>query len=205
VPTPRGRALKLGVIPANGPSRTIFSASAQSFIRYNCNQTRSCIPAETPESKPDVEIREYCDHPGLTLKPNNTAVSSLSADQARILFSPKGYNCTSRSMGSRGTPAWEIQNFVFNRFWNADVTPQEFRDDVEFTYNNTAVNSEWPMNRTYQCYDLGTRSNPRLDGSKVQRCESGTRDLMQFSFDYDNKTLTLTQDWGCDASDRDHA
>src|SRR3569833_298010 len=140
------------------------------------------------------------DHLGPAPLPSNSAIASLAVDLASALFSRDEYNCTSRSLGSHGVPAWEIQDFAFSRFWNADVTPSEFRDDVHFTYNNTATNSG-----PHGCYDLGTRSNPRLDGSKVQRCEGGPRELMQFSFDYASMTLMLTQDWGCDAMDRHHA
>jgi len=138
------------------------------------------------------------DHQGLAPRSSDTA--SLAVDQAGVLFGRDVSNCTERSLGSQGVRAWEIQDFVFDRFWNADVTPSEFRDEVDFAYNNTVGNSG-----SHNCHDLGTRSNPRQDGSKLQRCAGGPRDLTHFSLDYDSKTLTLTQTWGCDAADRRHA
>ena len=140
------------------------------------------------------------DRLGLSPWPSDTAIASPAVDQAKVLFGRDGYNCTSWSLGSQGVPAWEVQGFVFDRFWNADITPSEFRDEVDFKYNNTVTNSV-----PYGCHDLGTRSSPRLDGSKSQLCEGGPRDLTYFSFDYASMTLTLTQTWGCDAMDRQHA
>jgi hypothetical protein len=139
-------------------------------------------------------------HPNLDPRGRDASISGLATNVGGVLLTRDGDNCTSRSMGSQGIPAWEIQDFTFDRFWNADVTPSEFRDEVDFVYNNTAFGS-----RPLHCHDLGTRSNPRLDGTKMQRCDSGSRDLAHFSFDYSSMTLTLTQSWGCDASDRNHA
>jgi len=130
----------------------------------------------------------------------------MPLDQARALFTPHGYNCTDRSLGLHGTPTWTIGDFTFNRTWNPDFAVPGFSDEVTFSYNNTAVNSDWPMiTGLRECYDKGTESAPLMVGMRELRCSAGQRDFMHFEFDYNSSKLTLSQLWGCDSRDKDHA
>ncbi len=153
-----------------------------------------------------MEVRQYCTLPEFTLTPNKTGTDVIPLDQARTVFTPHGYNCTSRSLGSRGPPVWEVSGFSFRRTWNGEWAPGGFQDQASFTYNNTAVNSDWPMlTGDRLCYDLSTQELPAFNGSQQLRCSSGPRDILNFNFDYSRSTLTLSQVWGCDGSDRVHA
>ncbi len=141
----------------------------------------------------------------MTLTPNKTHTYGLPADQAQTLFAPHGYNCTSRSLGLDGSPTWKIGDFTFTRTWNRDW--KGFQDEASFSYNNTAVNSDWPMIAGDRlCYDQTSLGTPLFDGTReYHQCLGGRRDLLQFKFNYNSSTLTLGQIWSCDASDRQHA
>ncbi len=135
----------------------------------------------------------YCSQPAQSLAANKTTTYSLPAEKAHTLFSPHGYNCTARSLAS---PAWQIGSLEFDRTWNPSLGT--FHEDISFYYNNTAVNSEWPLITGERlCYDETTLGTSLFNGTReFHECSSGPRDFMQFAFNFDTKTLSLTQTWG---------
>ncbi|KAH8897806.1 hypothetical protein GQ53DRAFT_818071 [Thozetella sp. PMI_491] len=183
---------------------TTFSVWGETTVRFNCDQIRSCYPASSPDEQPSIGFRDNCSLPAYTLMPNKTVTTSIAPDRARSLFTPRGYNCTARSLGSQGVPSWEVGGFTFNRTWTTEW--DRFQDEAGFMYNNTAINSEWPMiDGDRECYDQSSLGAPLFDGSWQLHCLSGIRDVINFRFDYSRSLLTISQVWGCDGMDKAHA
>jgi len=195
-----------GPSPANASLATAYTAQGQVFTSFNCTQTRSCAPSDDPDIAPYTEFRTYCDMPELTMTPNATKTEVMPQPEAKAYFTPHGYNCTDRSLGTKPfkSPKWEINNFTFNRTWSREMDPPAFQDTAGFTYSNTAINSEWPMLGLKECYDQGTPWYPLFNGSKDLHCQGGPADYPLFRFDYNTSTLTMSQIWGCDATDISH-
>ena len=72
-------------------------------------------------------MNNRCQVSNMTLVPTKLMQHQVSAEQALLDFSPHGYNCSSRSLGS---PLWQITNFSFNRTWNHNWDRPGFMDEV---------------------------------------------------------------------------
>jgi len=155
---------------------------------------------------PLMTINSRCNVSPMTLVPKNLTTYAISPERALAVFTPHGYNCSARSLGQHGeAPAWGVTGLSFNRTWNAGWSVPGFMDEIQFRYNNTATDTEWPGTRgDHLCYDQSSLGWPVFDGSKHLTCDSESLYPPGFRFDYNSSTLTLNQIWRCDGVDREH-
>ncbi len=174
-------------------------------MRVDCDEFRFCQIPDRYQEQPALSIIDRCTAKDVTLASNKLNSFKVSKEKALKDFTPHGYNCTDRSLGARGKPSWEISNFSFNRTWNPTWSTPGFMDEAQFTYNNTATDSDWPMNvGEHTCYGQSPMMGPSLDGSQHFTCYNYQFYAPGFQFDFNTSTLTLNQEWRCDSIDREH-
>ena len=184
----------------------MYSAYVEAKFAFNCTQTKTCVKSGLEgDDVPLMTINSRCNVGDMTLGPKNLTTRGVSKEQAVADFTPHGYNCSARSLGQHGTPVWQVTGFSFNRTWNPTWDVPGFMDEVQFRYNNTATDSEWPGTRgDHLCYDQSSMGGPPFDGSRHMTCDSDSLFPPGFRFDFNSSTLTLNQIWRCDGIDREH-
>ena len=177
-----------------------------------CNETRSCVPpgpyAETQE--PEKLVEDFCTADDLTITPTRINTSHVSTDEATEEFRPHGYNCSSKSLQPAGKQAWEVTRFSYTKTnlpGDAKLSiPASTRHDIEFYYNNTATDNDWPRNTGWrQCVYSSNDVESELDGVKQLQCTINFEPFtLGFKFDSKSSALTLNQGWACDGIDSEH-
>jgi hypothetical protein len=153
----------------------------------------------------------------MTITPTKTDKRTVTPEQAFDEFRPRGYNCTAKSLDAVGKHGWEITSFTLNRTYtppsgmempemDMHETPGYYENDVQFFYNNTATDNDWPRdNQWRQCMYVTGEAQKELDGAMKLDCMMSF-ELFRLGFSYDNatSTLTLRQGWSCDGQDGEH-
>ena len=193
-------------------SSMVYSTYGEAHFSLKCNETRYCLPASEYDydSRPQKIVNDLCNADDLTIVPTQTDSFHVSKEKAIEDFKPHGYNCSSKSLEPAGTYAWDITSFNYNRTYvssNPTVnSTASYTNILEFYYNNTATDNDWPRNTGWrQCLYLTDESSHEFDGTTQLMC------MMSFEpftlgFKFDNKTseLTLSQRWTCDGIDNGH-
>jgi len=193
-------------------SRTVFSSVAERNFRINCNQTKIYQPAGEFQDRPILTTIERCAGEDATLQPSSLRTSTMPKAEALRIFTPHGYNCTDRSLGlgAFAAPVWEITGFTLNRTVKGSDTDGRplYQDEVEFTYNNTATDSDWPRNQpgSRTCYARTEPGGRPFDGSDDVNCVNYIMDApgMRIDFRGGSVMMKLSQEWKCDGVDRYH-
>ncbi len=151
-----------------------------------------------------------CNAEDLTITPTSTNTSHVSKEEAVDEFKMRGYNCTSKSLEATSRPAWEIRGFSLNRTYVPGdpngTEPGGYMDDVEFYYNNTATDNDWPRNTGWrQCLFMSETIGQVVDDPKgVGVMISFEPFRLGFGFNNKTSTITLSQGWSCDGREGKH-
>ncbi len=155
-------------------------------------------------------MTSFCYADDLTIAPSKASAFSVSKEAAVEDFKPRGYNCSIRSLEPAGSYAWDVTNFAFTRRYSPPDPGQNgtgsYTDQVEFYYNNTATDNDWPRNTGWrQCLYITDESQAELDGVKQLECMMSFEPFrLGFKFDNVTSTLALSQGWTCDGTDSKH-
>ncbi len=153
---------------------------------------------------------DYCRADDLTIAPTNTQTFHVSKEEAIQDFRPHGYNCSTKSLEPLGHQSWDVVNFTYyRRYIPADATTNvtaNYADELEFYYNNTATDNDWPRNTGYrQCMYISDELDHEFDGIKPLDCMISFEPFrLGFKFDNKTSTLGLNQAWTCDGIDGSH-
>ena len=186
----------------------VHSVYGEANFPLKCNETRYCPAADGEyRDKPEMVVNDFCSADNTTIAATKTSTLSISKDRALDEFRPHGYNCSAKSIAAAGTQAWAINSFTLARRY-VPADPLEnltatYTDELEFWYNNTATDNEWPRNTGWrQCLYLTDEKDQELDGTKQLQCMMSFEPF-RLGFKYDNKTssLALSQVWTCDGID----
>jgi len=183
-------------------------------VPLKCREVKECIPPAQYDESGESEISgsSACSAADLTIAPAKKAAYAVSRAQATEDFKPKGYNCTVKSLGGGGgpSPAWDVVGLTLNRTHVAASTEAGgagayWADRLEFWYNNTATDNDWPRNTGWrQCLWISDGVD-NLDAGRRQDCMMSFEPFrLGFQFDNKTSTLTLNQGWTCDGSDEKH-
>lgn len=191
---------------------TVYSAYGEAYFPLKCNETRYCLAASEYDydKRPQKIVNDLCSADDLTITSVHTNTSQLSKEAAIEEFKPHGYNCSDKSLKAAGTYVWDITSFTFNKTYvpgNAMVNGTAgYTDMVEFYYNNTATDNDWPRNTGWrQCLYITDETTKELDGVKQLQCMMSFEPFtLGFKFDNLTSTLTLSQGWTCDGVDSEH-
>ncbi len=158
-------------------------------------------------------VSDFCTADDLTITPTRTKAGRGAKEEAVEYVKPHGYNCRVKSLGPTGTQSWDISRFTLERTYVPGdpkiIVTASYTDYVEFYYNNTATDNDWPRNTGWrQCLymsDNGDDGDKDLDGTKLLDCSMSFEPFrLGFKFDYNTSTLTLNQAWTCDGIDAGH-
>jgi len=190
--------------------RTVYSVYGEVSIPLKCKESKLCIvPGPYDESGvSEISGGTSCRAADVTVAPTKQAAYGVTRAQAVEDFKPRGYNCTSRSLAAGA--AWDVVGLTLNRTHVAaaahmGVQQEYWADRLEFWYNNTATDNEWPRNTGWrQCLWISDGVD-NLDAGKRQDCMMSFEPFrLGFQFDNKTSTLTLNQGWTCDGSDEKH-
>ncbi|KAL1864491.1 hypothetical protein VTK73DRAFT_5862 [Phialemonium thermophilum] len=190
----------------------IYSAYGEANFPLKCNETRSCVPPGPYDSKPKPTkvVYDFCRADDLRIVPSHSERWRVPKADAVAEFQPRGYNCSSKSLEAVGKYGWDITGFTLNKTY---VPPSPLRnasgdytDVLEFFYNNTATDNDWPRNTGWrQCLYITDDASGTLDGETQLTCAMSFEPFtLAFRFDNKTSTLSLSQSWTCDGVDSGH-
>ena len=151
-----------------------------------------------------MTMNDYCAADEVTLQPTNLTTYSVSKQQAVAEFTPRGYNCSIRSLDPTTKPVWKLTDLTVNRTIHLTGNMTHVQDEAGFWYNNTARDSDPPMSlQRHGCIEK-SGVGPRFDGSTELLCPGLDEWVPTWYFNYNTSTLTMVQDWACDGVDMFH-
>ena len=175
-----------------------------------CRESRFCSPATEYSDQPELGIERFCHADNLTITPSKSDSYRVTKAQAVEDFKPHGYNCTDKSLQPASANGWEISSLTLDRsYTKADPknnVTENYQDTLEFWYNNTATDNDWPRNTGWrQCLYITNNGTTEFDGTTQLSCMMSFEPFrLGFTFDKKASMLGLSQAWACDGVDSQH-